>query len=210
MRSQSSSARITGPKEEITEKANLPKVEEHNSASLRDLLTQSTIEVDHSKISIEEAPDADVPPPLETPECTQDTSYTSTRQERQRDKRRHQENNCLHRNQLRGLGAQPTQRNEDGVIEEMPAPGTSHACNEEGPINNTDGSESLAYDENGSALSTATTQVHNEEPVILHIGEGARLEGKNLGASQVQQPPKPAVKDPSPCVPREAILHSHR
>lgn len=180
MRSQRSSAQLIEPKEEITDKANLSKVEERSSASLRDLLTQSTMEVGRSKISIKQSPDAEVPPLLGTLERTQDTPYTSTGQRGQRDRRRHQANNCLHHNQIQGLGARPTQRIEDGGIEEMPAPVTSHAHNEEGPINNTDGSESSADDENGSALSTATTQLNNEEPVILHISEGVRLEGEEL------------------------------
>ncbi|PUU81114.1 hypothetical protein B9Z19DRAFT_1168210 [Tuber borchii] len=49
---------------------------------------------------------------------------------------------------------------------------------EECPASNTDGSESSKDDGNGSALSTATTQVQDEEPCIIHISEGVLLGGE--------------------------------
>ncbi|KAG0642330.1 hypothetical protein HOY80DRAFT_642574 [Tuber brumale] len=154
--SQSLNAQITKLKEALAEKTNLLKVEEHCSASLRDLLNQSIVEVGRLKICLGETVDAAGHPFPEASQYSQDAPHAQAGQERQGHKKPRQANNSTHGNQKGRSGAQLDKRIEGGEAE----------------------GESLTDEENGSALSRATTHVHNEEPFIMHISQGALLMGE--------------------------------
>ncbi|KAG0126277.1 hypothetical protein HOY82DRAFT_615462 [Tuber indicum] len=172
--SRSLKAQIAELKEALVEKTNLLKVEEHCSASLRDLLNQSVIEVGRLKICLGEAVDAAGPPFPEAPQDSQGAD-TYTKEGNQRHEKPRQEDNRPHGNQENGSGAQVGGRIEDGEADGMLAPTTAQVYGEEHSSIDTDEGESLTDEENGSALSTATTHVHNEEPLILHVSQGALL-----------------------------------
>ena len=150
--SQSSSAQIAKLKEALAEKSEFLKVEEHRSATLRDLLNQSIMEVGRLKICLEEATDTTGPPPPNASKQNQDTPPTSGEEKGQHHENAHQASNSPQRNQ-----------NED----------SAQTHKEECLANSTDGSESSTDDGNRSVLSTPTTQVQNEEHCIIYISEGA-------------------------------------
>jgi len=157
MGSQTPSSRIAELEKALAEKTSLLNVEKHSSASLRHLLNQSIIEVGSLKIRLEEATDTTGPPLLETLKDNHGTPDTPSGEKGQRHGKPHQASNNLRSSQ-----------------KEVSA----RVHTTEGPVNNTDGSEYLTDGENGSTMSTATTQVQNEEPIILHISEGALLGGE--------------------------------
>ncbi|PUU81117.1 hypothetical protein B9Z19DRAFT_1077886, partial [Tuber borchii] len=149
--SQSSSTQIAELKDALAEKSDFLKMEEQRSARLSDLLNQSIMEVNRLKICLEETTGTAGPPLPETSKQNQDTPPTSSEEKGQHHEKPHQGSNTLHGD---------------------PKQDSTQTHNEERSVNNTNGSEYFTEDENGSALSTATTQVQNEVPVILPISEG--------------------------------------
>ncbi|CUS14187.1 unnamed protein product [Tuber aestivum] len=160
---QSSNVQIARLKEALAEKTNLLKVEEHRSSNLRNLLNESIIEVGRLKTCSGSAGDATRPPILDSPQHIQDVPGTPTGQKIHHHEKPRQADKAPYSDHKKGL--QHAEQIEDREAE----------------VNAADEGGSLTDEENGMALSTASTQVQNGESFIW-FSEGALLMNEEPGS----------------------------